>query len=195
MGSREEFDMRRMALASIVALMVVVTGCECSPEPAATVKPLPTVATIVPTSVPTETPTPFPKDTQAPTDTSEPTRTPAPSDTPEPTLTPTPSPRTGVGTIRGYLCPLSILIVFSIGVLALSIVLPRIRERQDQAALNAVDALFAPANSSRRTDTTAEDLLIGVSDPGSVAIPMDALFSEEDVFSTDADPIETEPDL
>ncbi|MFL7792923.1 MAG: OB-fold nucleic acid binding domain-containing protein [Anaerolineae bacterium] len=80
-----------MAFASIVVLLMVVAGCECAPEPAATAKPLPAVATTVPTSVPTATPTPFPKDTQVPTDTSEPTRTPAPSDTPEPTLTPTPS--------------------------------------------------------------------------------------------------------
>lgn len=78
--------MRRVVLASIaVLLLVTVTGCGCAPE-AATLKPLPKMATAVPAAVPTATPTPFPTDTPVPTGTVEPTRTPAPSVTPEPML-------------------------------------------------------------------------------------------------------------
>jgi hypothetical protein len=49
-----------------------------------------------------------------------------------PTATPTlvsTSGSTG-GSIRAYLCPLSVLLVFAIGVLILSIVMPRIQERR-----------------------------------------------------------------
>lgn len=163
-----------------------------SPLASPTVPIITPTATLTPTwtPVPTQTPTAVPTKhlvTVTPTQfagLSKPTLTPVPASI-DSAFTPTPPPRTGGGTIRGYLCPLSILIVFSIGVLALSIVLPRMRERQDQAALNAVDALFAPADPSRRADTTAEDLLIGVSDPGSSATVMNSLFSEEDVSSRD----------
>jgi hypothetical protein len=34
------------------------------------------------------------------------------------------------GSLRGYLCPLSVLLAFAIGVLILSIVMPRIQERR-----------------------------------------------------------------
>jgi hypothetical protein len=109
--------------------------------------------------------------------TSEPTSTPLPTRVVK-AATPTPVSGAGAGTLRMYLCPLSILIVFSIGVLALSIVLPRIRERQDQPAINALDSLFV--RPPPQADTAAEDLLIGVSSPGPNAAMMNALFSGED---------------
>ena len=153
--------------------------------------PITPTATLTPTwtPVPTQTPTAVPTKHLVTVTPTQFAALPAIKSTSTPTnvdsvFTPTPSPKSG-GTIRGYLCPLSILIVFSIGVLALSIALPRMRERQDQAALNAVDALFAPTDPSRKADTTAEDLLIGVSDPGTSAAVMNSLFSEEDVSPRD----------
>ena len=161
--------------------------------------PITATATLTPTwtPVPTQTPTAAPTKhlvTVTPTKlASQPTRTATPLPTSiDSVFTPTPTPRFGGGTIRGYLCPLSILIIFSIAVLALSIILPRMRERQDQAALNAVDALFAPGDAARRKDATAEDLLIGISDPGSGSTVMNALFSEENSFSGGGGTPETE---
>jgi DNA/RNA endonuclease YhcR with UshA esterase domain len=83
--------MRRVAFASIVLLLVAVTGCACEPGPAATTRPLPTAATAAPTSAPTATPTPFPTDTPAPTDTPTRAATSAPTDTPTRAATPTPA--------------------------------------------------------------------------------------------------------
>jgi hypothetical protein len=51
-----------------------------------------------------------------------------------PTASPTPLASATVarvgGSIRAYLCPLTILLVFAIGVLVLSIVMPRLQERR-----------------------------------------------------------------
>jgi hypothetical protein len=44
--------------------------------------------------------------------------------------TPTAAAGSTGGSIRAYLCPLSVLLVFAIGVLVLSIVMPRIQERR-----------------------------------------------------------------
>jgi hypothetical protein len=99
----------------------------------------------------TETPTPLPTSTSLPTHTPEPVATKqlatvTPSQVPpvgqqatptrQPTSAPatiTPTPSSGVGsTMRMYLCPLGILIAFSGIVLALSIIVPRIRERREE---------------------------------------------------------------
>ena len=45
-----------------------------------------------------------------------------------PTIAPTPIPP--VGAMRMYLCPLAVLLVFAIGVLVLSIVVPRLQQRR-----------------------------------------------------------------
>jgi hypothetical protein len=54
---------------------------------------------------------------------------------PSPTVlaTPTTSQLSTGGSIRAYLCPLSVLLVFAIGVLILSIVMPRLQERRQGA--------------------------------------------------------------
>jgi hypothetical protein len=44
-----------------------------------------------------------------------------------PTIAPTPVPP--VGAMRMYLCPLAVLLVFAVGVLVLSIVVPRLQQR------------------------------------------------------------------
>jgi hypothetical protein len=61
-----------------------------------------------------------------------------------PTSTPVPSAAgvTGLGSLRMYLCPLGILILFSVSVLILSVILPRIRERDQNAPVETADAIF-----------------------------------------------------
>lgn len=73
-------------------------------------------------------------------------------DTATPLLTPTPTPTVvvpasaGGGTmLRLYLCPLGVLILFAVGVLVLSFVVPRIRERQQaELALSGQEPSFEP---------------------------------------------------
>jgi hypothetical protein len=66
---------------------------------------------------------------------------------PPATATPmlTPTQPLGVGSVRMYVCPLGILILFSIGVLVLSLVLPRIRAREETSPLTETDTLFDPS--------------------------------------------------
>jgi len=87
--------------------------------------------TPVPTSTWTPSPTPTVIQGVSPVGTVvalNPTVTLAPTLGPvEPTITPTPIPP--VGAMRMYLCPLAVLLVFAIGVLVLSIVVPRLQAR------------------------------------------------------------------
>jgi hypothetical protein len=66
-----------------------------------------------------------------------------PQASPTPLLTSTPP--LAVGSIRMYVCPLGALIVFSIGVLVLSLVLPRVRSRSGSSPLTDTDTLFDPS--------------------------------------------------
>jgi hypothetical protein len=95
-----------------------------------TAAPTETAAAASPTVAPTETAVP-------PTATLtlvpevgplEGTETPGAAPTPTPTLA-AGSGSTG-GSLRAYLCPLSVLLVFAVGVLILSVVMPRIQERR-----------------------------------------------------------------
>jgi len=128
---------------------------EPSPTPTLTATPTETAIltpTETPTGTPTGTPTPVPtKRLEMVTATPTPTAqmviqavTPSP---PPVTATPllTPTQPSGVGTVRMYVCPLGILILFSIGVLVLSLVLPRIRDRSAPSPLTNADTLFDPS--------------------------------------------------
>jgi hypothetical protein len=108
-----------------------------------TVQPAPTsrLATVTPTPVwNVDTPTPQPV-VQNPTPVAQ-----APVKAATPTVSPT-RPGGAAGTMRMYLCPLGILIVFALSVLVLSIVLPRIRENRDlqpTLPLQPADTVFDP---------------------------------------------------
>jgi hypothetical protein len=67
----------------------------------------------------------------------------SPPASPTPLITPT-QPLT-VGSMRMYVCPLGILILFSIGVLVLSLILPRVRDRSQPSPLTDTDTLFDPS--------------------------------------------------
>ena len=194
--------------------------------------------TVVPTNtateevVATETPTLLPTSTSVPTQPPEPvstkrlatvTPTQIPpvgqqvTPTPRPTSAPatiTPTPEAGAGTtMRMYLCPLGILIAFSVIVLALSIVLPRIRERREEreallmtsvntmfgqegqlpSRFAAMDSLFsapsadefdAPSEIDEQTPDQAPDL----EDNGSESEPEDQEAEPERPPSPDATP-------
>jgi hypothetical protein len=110
-----------------------------------TVQPEPTgrLATVTPTpawntDAPTSTPPPVAQNITPTAEQPAEMATPAPS----PTLA------TGIaGTMRMYLCPLGILIIFALSVLVLSVVLPRIRERreaQEALPLQPTDTVFDP---------------------------------------------------
>jgi hypothetical protein len=127
----------------------LVSPLEPSPTPTLTATP---TETVTPTETPTGTPTPVPtKRLEMVTATPTPTTplvmqavTPSPPPaTATPVLTPTQS--LGVGSVRMYVCPLGILILFSIGVLVLSLVLPRIRAREETSPLTETDTLFDPS--------------------------------------------------
>jgi len=106
------------------------------------------------TAVPTGTPTPLPTRrlemvTPTPTSTAQmmvaaelTTATPPPA-TATPALTPTQS--LAVGSVRMYVCPLGVLILFSVSVLVLSLVLPRVRGHGDSPPLTESDTLFDPS--------------------------------------------------
>jgi hypothetical protein len=90
-----------------------------------------------------------------------------------PTAEPTSVPE--LGTVRMYLCPLGVLIVFAIGVLALSIVLPRLRERQETKEaypLESADTVFDPDEPLEVKSPISSDL-----DEVAVAIELDELVS------------------
>jgi hypothetical protein len=70
------------------------------------------------------------------------TATPPPA-TATPELTPTQS--LAVGSVRMYVCPLGVLILFSVSVLVLSLVLPRVRGHGDSPPLTENDTLFDPS--------------------------------------------------
>lgn len=113
------------------------------PTSTSTLTPVPTV-TWTPTPTSTVNPVIGPADTAIalnPTATMLPTLGPA-----DPTITPTPVPP--VGAMRMYLCPLSVLLVFAVGVLVLSIVVPRLRERrQDGDSLGYTTAGYGVAST------------------------------------------------
>jgi hypothetical protein len=122
-----------------------------SPTPTWTVTWTPT-ATPAPTETPTGTPTSLPTRrlemvTATPTPTTQ-----VVVQAVTPTLPPTsPTPQTtptrplAVGSMRMYVCPLGVLILFSIGVLVLSLVLPRVRGRGEPSPLTDADTLFDPS--------------------------------------------------
>ena len=91
----------RWLLGVVVALALLLTGCEApaSPTPTPTPTPIPTPApTATPTATPSPMPTPTPVPTATPTASPTPipsptaTRTPTPTRTATPTVTPTPLP-------------------------------------------------------------------------------------------------------
>jgi hypothetical protein len=82
-----------------------------------------------------------------------------------------------------YLCPLGVLLVFAMGVLVLSIVLPRIQERrqaQQGYAPALSEAAFDPDEPLFDEELSSEDLLsdLWVDEP----VPSD---SEESLHSTE----------
>jgi hypothetical protein len=109
-----------------------------------------------PTVTPTVTPTGLTTPEELATVTPTPTATaavvaqnPTPTPVSRVAMSPLPSPTDSraAGTVRMYLCPLAVLLVFAIGVIVLSFVLPRIRDRRDeQAAYTPIveDAVFNP---------------------------------------------------
>ncbi len=124
---------------------------EPSPTPTWTATSTQT-ATPTPTETPTGTPTLVPTRrlemvTATPTPTTQPVVqavTPTlPPATPTPLITPTQP--LSVGSMRMYVCPLGVLILFSIGVLVLSLVLPRVRGRAGPSPLTEADTLFDPS--------------------------------------------------
>lgn len=90
-----------------------------------------------------------------------------------PASTPTPAP-TG-GTIRAYICPLSVLLLFAVGIIVVSIVLPRLREKR------APQPAYTPGYE------------------GAAFIPDDSLLGEtssvgQGVYLVEDDIIDAEPD-
>ncbi len=144
--------------------------------------------TETPTTIPTETPLPTPTETPptpSPTATwsvnsplpsemtatpaiEAPTATPVWSETPTPAVplnqvTPTPIPP--ISTVRMYICPLAVLILFAIGVLTLSFVLPRIRSQREA---------MPPFGATQDAPFTPDDAILeGVLEPGPSAPPPD----------------------
>jgi hypothetical protein len=127
------------------------------PSPTSTLVATPTetaTSTATATAMPTDTATPLPTRrlemvTPTPTSTAQmmaaaelatPTALP---ETATPALTPTPP--LAVGSVRMYVCPLGVLILFSVSVLVLSLVLPRVRGRGDTPPLTETDTLFDPS--------------------------------------------------
>jgi hypothetical protein len=125
------------------------------PSPTPTLTATPTEAatpTETPTETPTGTPTPVPTKrlemvTATPTPTTQLAMQPVTPSPPPASATPmlTPTQPLGVGSVRMYVCPLGILILFSIGVLVLSLILPRIRAREETSPLTEADTLFDPS--------------------------------------------------
>jgi|GEM_PF-6689510 len=98
-----------------------------TPEASPTWTPIPTPTSSVGASpLVSPLPTQVAAIVETPTYASTPGETPLPASTPSPT----PTPPTAGGTIRAYICPLSILLIFTIGIIILSIVLPRLREKR-----------------------------------------------------------------
>ena len=126
----------------------------------ATDTPLPT-----PTLLPTETPTLIVMPSPSATATLLDSRMTVVPDTAATeaaaTLTPAPTPSAALssttGSIRAYLCPLSVLLVFAVGVLALSIVMPRLQERRPgyQAFSDAGPAYEAASPVEREGGATS----------------------------------------
>jgi hypothetical protein len=138
-----------------------VLASPLEPSPTATLVVTPTAtatstATATATAVPTDTSTPVPARrlemvTPTPTSTAQmmavgeaAISTPVPA-TATPTPTPTPTQPLAAGSMRMYVCPLGILILFSASVLVLSLVLPRVRGRGDASPLTDSDTLFDPS--------------------------------------------------
>jgi len=105
-----------------------------------------------------------------------------------------------------YLCPLGVLIAFGIGVLILSLVLPRIRERQAAPPLNGLDSLFdstepsvsqrVPARrnaSERPAPAEIDDLIPPASAARAEIQPGDGGSSEVDGDSVDAEAVPATP--
>jgi hypothetical protein len=127
------------------------TGSTPTAAASPTDTPTQPTATLPPATSPTATDTPAPATPVPPTATVDspvvpptlsltPTRAPDVGPT-EGTVTWTPAPEPATptavagstsGSIRAYLCPLSVLLVFAIGVLVLSIVMPRLQERRQE---------------------------------------------------------------
>jgi hypothetical protein len=110
---------------------------ETQAPPTATLAP-PTAVSPTATLVPTATPVTLPTSTAAvivpPRATTVPDISAADATATALALTPTATPTQSLlstgGSIRAYLCPLSVLLLFAIGVLILSIVMPRVQERR-----------------------------------------------------------------
>ena len=163
-----------------------------TPAAIATATPTGTV-TATPTLANSATPTPTPTVIQATMTAS--VSNPAGQTTPEttrtvvgtrpavgttsPTVSPTALPPTG--TMRMYLCPLAVLLVFAVGVLVLSVVLPRLQERnQDVVGVEATmqrgdggrgvsvaDTVFAPEEPHSDGDRLPDEVLFGLEAVGS----------------------------
>jgi hypothetical protein len=74
------------------------------------------------------------------------------------------------GSIRGYLCPLSVLLAFAIGVLVLSIILPRVQERrQGFESLQPAGTAYGVMSSDVPASAPAPGS--GVPEPASSASP------------------------
>jgi hypothetical protein len=96
--------LRAYLIASVLALILIVSGCASFPPKRATEPPLPTDTPLLPLSAPTSTPTlpPPPSPTDTPTlvvvtSTPEPTNDAEPTDTPEPSP-PTATPESSMST-------------------------------------------------------------------------------------------------
>jgi hypothetical protein len=134
---------------------------DASPTETATLTPTPTETATVQSPVqPTVNVTPTTP--AAPVD---PKSTPGPGEvTPDATAIQTPEPtvtaehRSTGGSIRAYLCPLSVLLVFAIGVLVLSVVMPRVQERRQgfETFQHAV-SVYGIVPQSEQADESASD--------------------------------------
>ena len=114
------------ATASITATWTPTSTATLSPTWTVAVSPTAT-DTVTPTAAPTEIETTPTVDLSGPVTGGTPTQTP---DTAPSGPTPAPTALPPAGTIRMYLCPLAVLLLFAIGVVILSIVVPRIQEKQ-----------------------------------------------------------------
>jgi hypothetical protein len=118
---------------------------------------------------------------------------------------PTPTRTAGIaGTMRMYLCPLGILIVFALSVLVLSVILPRIREQreaQEALPLQPADTVFdpgqplvtsrpAPARAPAHTPAHAFTRAPVVEDP--VTIEINDLIPRRQSGSSIDDPVSIE---
>jgi hypothetical protein len=167
---------------------VTVTGTltvTATPIPASTDTPSPTwTSTTLPTPADTATPSPTSTVIQATStvDPSGPVNSTTPTQAPDvgpsgPIASPTAIPP--AGTIRMYLCPLAVLLLFAVGVVILSIVVPRIQERQQDLGDLSYSAAPYGATSSNNDERRRQQGSLSAAADGATYDPDEPLAEDD----------------